>query len=84
MTLVDRIRAMGEAMDEHSGWPPGQMAMLVGLYAGLVLGTMAADTGAAVRREIEVEMSRHLGIAPEALEADFRQQLAALQGHGLG
>ena len=72
--FVDRLRAMGAAVDAGADeWESGEMAMLVGVYAGLTLGTFATDRAGQLRRQIETELAGVLGVPPEVLEAQFRE-----------
>lgn len=69
------------AMDEPM--PPGSMSMIVGVYVGLVMGTMAPELAARVRSELEAEMGAGMQLPAEALEEHMRQMVASITGQVL-
>lgn len=68
--------AMPDAM------PPGSMPMIVGVYVGLVLGTMDPPRARRIRGELEAEMGSVMGLPAEQLEAEMRQLVASLTEGG--
>ena len=57
---------------------PGSMPMIVGVYVGLVIGTMDRQRGIRIRSELEAEMAAAMGLPPEVLESTMRGLVAKL------
>ena len=81
MSWWARFGAWGVAVEQDMGratdMPPGAASMIVGVYVGLVMGTLVDEYGAMIRRELEVEMAAAMGLPPEALESQMRELLAS-------
>lgn len=75
-TIEQQSAEMAEPM------APGAMSMIVGVYAGLVIGTLGGEHAGVMRRQIEAELAAGMGVAPESLEAQMRQTLAVLEARG--
>lgn len=83
-TWWQRFGAYGAAieidMGQATAMPAGSASMIVGVYVGLILGTMSAEYGAQIRRELEAEMATAMGLPPEVLEEQMRQLIASKAG----
>jgi hypothetical protein len=76
------VQTEAEAAAADDPMAPGSMPMIVGVYVGLVMGTMHPRFAGRIRRELEAEMAAAIGVPPEALEEDMRQLVASLTGAG--
>ena len=70
--IMSRMVALSEVMAAEGA---GELAVMVGLYAGLLLGTMQPDRALTARLAIEQTMGRAMGVPPEQVESHFRGML---------
>lgn len=76
MTWSQRLMEWGQIIESDSPMPAGAAPMLVGMFAGLALGTMDPEFAGTIRREIEADMARSLGVPAESVESIFRELIS--------
>lgn len=69
-----------EAAELDPPVPSGAQSMVVGVYVGLVLGTMHPEYAGEIRRELEAEMGGAMDVPAEQIESAMRELIAAKVG----
>ena len=68
--LWDELRELdGQIVDQS---PSAHVTLSVGLYVGLLIGTLSPPDAIALRAQLERELGAILDVPPELLEGQFR------------